>query len=67
MKISFEKRDNENPFSAELSVEIDRNDKLQLLMKNEMRHSCFINLSWEEARELKRLIEIELFVRRMQQ
>lgn len=66
MKINFERRNEEHPLSAELSVEIF-NDRLQLLMVNDMRHHCVINLSWEEARELKRMIEIELFVRRLQQ
>lgn len=67
MKINFERRGNGNPLSANLSVEITHDDKLRLLMINEMYHPCGINLSWEEARELKRMIELELFVRRIQQ
>ncbi len=59
------KRREENPFSAKLLIKISINDVLELSMQNDMRHNCFIHLSWDEARELKQFIERELFTRRL--
>mgnify|MGYP001585025972 CR=1 FL=1 len=50
-----------------LRIEISE-DKLYFGVRSELSGgSLACGISWEDAREIKRMIEIELFVRRIQQ